>query len=112
MKAIPGHIFAQIQAWQDGLLHCHFIFTDKELPEWNNNTAPAIDVTAFVPQPKVGDIFNPATQTFSPQPAPVAPPPDTVTPALKTALTNAIDDATVPANLKAVLTALRDKLTP
>jgi hypothetical protein len=45
-------------------------------------------------------------------PPPVPSPPDTITPALKAALIVAEADATITANIKAVFTALKNKLTP
>jgi len=54
MKAEVGRVYAQIQRGK-----CHWLFSAEELPEWNNNQCPAIDVTGNVPE--VGDDWDGAT---------------------------------------------------
>ena len=58
MIAIEGRTYAQIQ---NGI--CWWIFTSAELPEWNNDDCPAVDVTDNVPN--VGDTWD--GQAFSAQ---------------------------------------------
>lgn len=51
MRAEAGRVYAQII---DG--KCHVKFTDAELPEWNNDQCPAVDVTGS--EPDVGDLWD------------------------------------------------------
>ena len=53
MNAKPGRTYVQLV---DGL--AHWFFTAKELPEWNNEQAPAIDVTDLDPRPQLGDVYE------------------------------------------------------
>lgn len=50
MKADKTKTYAQIV---DG--KCHWVFTWKELPEWNNEQVPAVDVTGNIPNE--GDLY-------------------------------------------------------
>lgn len=50
MKADKTKTYAQIV---DG--KCHWVFTWKELPEWNNDQVPAIEVTGSIPNE--GDLY-------------------------------------------------------
>lgn len=51
-KAKPGRRYAQIINGR-----AHWFFTHIELPEWNDEHAPAIDVTDLDPQPSIGDRY-------------------------------------------------------
>ena len=48
----------------------HWLFTKKELPEWNNITCPAVDITDLPQQPDVGWAYDGVS--FSAPPAPAA----------------------------------------
>lgn len=52
MIAEEGKIYAQI-IWNK----VHWIFTKNELPEWNNEQCPAIDITELNPKPEIGDDY-------------------------------------------------------
>jgi hypothetical protein len=49
MIAQQNRIYAQI-IWDK----VHWIFTKNELPEWNNDMCPAIDITDMTPMPEIG----------------------------------------------------------
>ena len=49
MVAEDGKIYAQICHGK-----CHWIFTKNELPEWNNDMAPAVDITDMEVKPEEG----------------------------------------------------------
>lgn len=51
-KALPGRTYAQIV---DGRVR--WIFTIDELPEWNDDQAPAIDITELDAPPAIEDRF-------------------------------------------------------
>lgn len=53
MKAENGRIYAQVVNGR-----FHWRFTAAELPEWNNDDCPAIDITDLTPQPEVGWVWN------------------------------------------------------
>jgi hypothetical protein len=59
MIAQPNKTYAQILNNQ-----CHWIFTAADLPEWNNDHCPAVDVTGDIPN--IGDIWN--GSSFDPAP--------------------------------------------
>lgn len=52
MVAEENKIYAQILNNK-----VHWIFTKKELPEWNNDMCPAIDITDVDPKPQEGDDY-------------------------------------------------------
>ena len=52
MIAEDNKIYAQI-IWGK----VHWIFTKNELPEWNNEMSPAVDITDLDPKPEIGDEF-------------------------------------------------------
>lgn len=64
MRAEQGRTYAQIVGGK-----CHWIFTAAELPEWNNDQVPAVDVTGNVPS--VGDLWDGAVFSSPPPPPPV-----------------------------------------
>lgn len=66
MIAEKGKTYAQIRHSR-----CHWIFTSDELPEWNNDHCPAVDVTENVPA--IGDIWNGAGFEAPPPPPPPSP---------------------------------------
>ena len=49
MKTINGHIYAQIQ---NGLVF--WVFDSITLPEFNEDTFDAVDITSLSPQPALG----------------------------------------------------------
>lgn len=58
MIADQGKTYAQILNSK-----VHWIFTSEELPEWNEEQCPAVDITDMTPQPQVGwsydgDVFS------------------------------------------------------
>jgi hypothetical protein len=55
--AIPGRVYMQILRGR-----AHWRFTSAQLPEWNDNNAPAVDVTGN--EPNIGDVWD--GNTFSP----------------------------------------------
>ncbi len=60
MEAIEGRLYAQIV---DNKVH--WIFTSDELPEWNNEMCPAVDITDLNPRPEIGwgydgSVFTPS----------------------------------------------------
>ena len=60
MVAKAGLIYAQI------LYGCvHWMFTQAELPEWNESDLMVVDVTDLSPHPAVGDLYDQATGAFS-----------------------------------------------
>lgn len=63
MQAQDNKIYAQIQHGK-----VHWIFTKAELPEWNNDMCPAVDITDLNPRPEIGWWYDGATFT-----APAAP---------------------------------------
>ena len=58
-KAMSGKTYAQIVNNR-----VHWKFTQATLPEYNENDIQVVDVTGNVPSD--GDVYNPATGTFSP----------------------------------------------
>ena len=64
MKAQPGRLYAQIIAGR-----VHALFTLAELPEWNNDQVPAVDITDLAPRPTVGMHLLPDGR-FMPDPCP------------------------------------------
>ena len=64
MEAQDGRIYAQIVRGT-----VHWQFTNNELPEWNNDMCPAVDITDLSPQPGIGwgydgVSFSPPVVTF------------------------------------------------
>ena len=55
--AIPGRVYMAIMRGR-----AHWRFTSEQLPEWNNNDCPAVDVTGN--EPNIGDVWD--GNTFSP----------------------------------------------
>lgn len=49
MQAQDGRTYAQIAHGK-----VHWIFTKAELPEWNNDMCPAVDITDLDPRPEIG----------------------------------------------------------
>lgn len=49
MEAQDNRIYAQIQHNK-----VHWLFTKAELPEWNNDMIPAVDITDLDPRPEIG----------------------------------------------------------
>lgn len=52
MKAVPGRTYAQLLD-----ARVHWIFTSAQLPEWNDEHTPVIDITDLSPKPLVGDFY-------------------------------------------------------
>ncbi|HKQ24079.1 MAG TPA: hypothetical protein VJT81_06520 [Burkholderiales bacterium] len=65
MRAQPGRTYAHILNGR-----CHSKFTAAELPEWNNDMAPAVDITDLNPQPAVRDYYRNGAFIADPGPAP------------------------------------------
>lgn len=64
MKAQDGRVYAQIV---HGVIR--WLFTITELPEWNNDMCPAVDITDLSPRPGIGwgydgVSFSPPVVTF------------------------------------------------
>lgn len=68
MQAQDNRIYAQIAHGK-----AHWIFTAADLPEWNNDMCPAVDITDLNPRPEIGWNYDGATFT-----APAAPSAPTV----------------------------------
>lgn len=65
MQAIDKHTYAQIVSGS-----VHWVFTKTDLPEWNNEMCPAVDITTVSPQPEVGWTYDGDTFTAPPAPEP------------------------------------------
>ena len=64
MQAQDGRTYAQIVHGK-----VHWLFTKAELPEWNDEMCPAVDVTDLTPCPEVGWGYNGVTFTLPAAPA-------------------------------------------
>jgi len=61
MKAIAGHQYMQVL---NGV--AHWLFTETDLPEWNENQMTTVDLTALgIPVPTIGWVWNATTSTFT-----------------------------------------------
>lgn len=65
MKAELNRRYAQIV---DG--RCHWIFTSKDLPEWQDAAFGVVDITDFRQEPTVGDTLANGVFTSPPAPPP------------------------------------------
>lgn len=60
MQAQEGRLYAQIVNSK-----VHWLFTQNELADWNNEICPAVDITESSPQPEIGWLYNTEQGTFS-----------------------------------------------
>lgn len=63
IKALPGRLYALILD-----ARVRWIFTADDLPQWNDEQHPSVDITDVVPAPKVGWICSKGA--FFPEPGP------------------------------------------